>query len=156
MSVAKPEPAAAPKGCTHLKLRQLSRIVGRHYEAHVVPTGLRNMQYSLLSHVVKLGPLGCGELARTMRLDPSTLSRNLKPLVERGLLRLHLGEGDARNRIVEASAEGVALRAHAQRAWRQAQLALNQTLGDARVSALHALVDDCIALLDPEEKTADG
>ena len=149
-------PAVAPRGCTHLKLKQASRLVARHYEAFVAPTtGLRNMQYSLLSHVVKLGPLRAGELAAVMRLDASTLSRNLQPLVERGLLRLDTDEHDQRSRVASVTPAGLALRAEAQRAWKRAQLALNQKLGPARVVALHALIDDCLALLenDREEPT---
>ena len=71
-------PNAQPQGCTNLKLKQASRLVARHYERYVAQTGLRNTQYSLLSHVVKLGPLRAGELAAAMRLDASTLSRNLQ------------------------------------------------------------------------------
>jgi DNA-binding MarR family transcriptional regulator len=138
--------AAAPSGCTNLKLKQASRLVARHYEGFVAPTGLRNTQYSLLSHVVKLGPLRSGELAAAMKLDASTLSRNLQPLIDRGLVDVSPGE-DLRSRIVQASAAGQALRADAQRAWKRAQLALNQKLGAEKVAALHALLDDCMALL---------
>ena len=53
-----------PRGCTNLKLRQLSRAVTRHYDAYVARTGLKNTQYSLLSHVVLLGPIQPVELAR--------------------------------------------------------------------------------------------
>ena len=53
---------AAPQGCTNLKLRQLSRAVTRHYDAYVAPLGLKNTQYSLLSHVVRLGPIRPGDL----------------------------------------------------------------------------------------------
>ena len=38
-------------------------------------------------------------------------------------------------------------RAEAQRHWKAAQLALNETLGVERVLALHALVDDSLDLL---------
>lgn len=125
-------------------------MVARHYEAFVVPTGLRNMQYSLLSHVVKLGPLRAGELAAAMRLDASTLSRNLQPLIERGLLRLEPDSNDARSKVVSVTPGGEALRAQAQRAWKRAQLALNHRLGPARVVALHGLIDECMALLEDD------
>lgn len=140
----------APRGCTNLKLRQLSRRVTRHYDAHVAPTGLKNTQYSLLSYVVKLGPITAGALAAAMGLEASTLSRNLQPLVEQGWVVARPGD-DARQRIVEATPEGQALRQRAQRAWKQAQLALNQRLGEARVVALHALLDECAALLADAE-----
>ena len=73
-----------PQGCTNFKLRQLMRRVTQHYDAEVGKTGLKGTQYSLLSHVFKLGPLRPGELARAMKVDASTLTRNLKPLISAG------------------------------------------------------------------------
>ena len=46
-----------PRGCTSLKVRQLMRKVSQHYDAEMVRCGLKTTQYSLLSHVVKLGPI---------------------------------------------------------------------------------------------------
>lgn len=136
-----------PRGCTNLKLRQLSRAVTRHYDAFVAPTGLKNTQYSLLSHAVLLGPIRPTELAAQMRLDASTLTRNLQPLVAQGWVELGPGD-DARSRLVSATEAGRAKRAEAQKAWKQAQLALNARLGDERVIALHELIDDCLHHLD--------
>src|SRR5262245_44525759 len=120
-------PVAVPRGCTNLKLRQLSRRVTRHYDAIVGGTGLKNTQYSLLSHVVLLGPIQPSALAAQMQLDPSTLTRNLRPLIAKGWLAMEPGD-DARSRRVIATPAGVALRADAQRAWKRAQLALNEKL----------------------------
>lgn len=139
-----------PQGCTNLKLRQLSRAVTRHYDAYVAPIGLKNTQYSLLSHVVLLGPMRPGELASRMKLDPSTLTRNLQPLVAAGWVEQGPGD-DARSRLVQATEAGRSKRAEAQRAWKQAQLALNARLGHERIVALHALIDDCLATLDVPE-----
>lgn len=142
--------AVKPQGCTNLKLRQLSRAVTRHYDAYVAPTGLKNTQYSLLSHIVLLGPLRPGELASRMKLDPSTLTRNLQPLIAAGWVEQVAGD-DARSRSVQATEAGRAKRAEAQRAWKQAQLALNARLGNQRIVALHALIDDCLATFDRPE-----
>ncbi|HTP73119.1 MAG TPA: MarR family winged helix-turn-helix transcriptional regulator [Burkholderiaceae bacterium] len=136
-----------PRGCTNLKLRQLSRAVTRHYDAYVARTGLKNTQYSLLSHVVRLEPIQPAELARQMKLDASTLTRNLQPLVAHGWVEIGPG-ADARSRSITATAEGRAKRAEAQRAWKQAQLALNERLGDARVVRLHELLDACLCELE--------
>lgn len=154
LGVGSPQQQQQPvQGCTHLKLRQLGRTVSRHYEAHLAGSGLRITQYSLLSAVVKLGPVGLGKLASVLRLDGSTLSRNLQPLVDQGLVDVHAGEADARSRVARATPAGQALRAEAQRAWKQAQLALNQRLGVERVAALHGLIGESLALLEaPHEE----
>jgi DNA-binding MarR family transcriptional regulator len=144
--------AVKPQGCTNLKLRQLMRRVAQHYDAEVGKTGLKTTQYSLLSCLVKLGPLKPGELARVLKLDASTLTRNLKPLVAAGWLTLGAGS-DGRSRIVNITDAGREKRQEAQRRWRVAQEAINNTLGVANVLALHALIDDCMARLAP---VADG
>src|SRR5690606_29929357 len=72
-------PVAKPQGCTNLKLRQLVRAVGAHYDAEVGKAGLKLTQCSLLSRIAKLGPTRAGELAQQMRMSASTLSRNLRP-----------------------------------------------------------------------------
>jgi DNA-binding MarR family transcriptional regulator len=138
--------AVKPQGCTNLKLRQLMRRVTQLYDAEVGKSGLRGTQYSLLSHVVKLGPVRPVDLARAMKVDASTLTRNLRPLIAAGLLTLRPG-ADARSRLVEATDAGRARRQEAQRRWRVAQEALNQRLGVQRVVALHALLDECQDLL---------
>ena len=146
---------AAPRGCTNLKLRQLTRQVTRGYDAVVGATGLKNTQYSLLSHVVLLGPIRPSDLAARMRLDASTLTRNLQPLAAQGWVEIGAGS-DARSRLVSATEAGRAKRAEAQRAWKQAQLALNATLGEERVARLHALIDECLERLEPAAERSDG
>jgi DNA-binding MarR family transcriptional regulator len=147
-----PDPAV-PQGCTSLKLRQLTRRVGRHYDQRVAAAGLKTTQYSLLSHVLQLGPVRPSDLAARMTLEPSTLTRNLKPLVAQGWVELVAGS-DGRSRLVRITDAGRAKRSEAQRAWKQAQQALNDRLGAARVARLHALIDQCLADLGPAEGEA--
>lgn len=132
--------ATRPQGCTALKLKRLSRLVNRHFDAEVGRVGLKITQYSLLSYVVRLGPLRPVDLAAELGLEPSTLTRNLRPLVEQGWVRIEDGP-DARSRSVVATDAGVAKRAEAQRRWRAAQESLNERLGADHVIALHALLD---------------
>lgn len=139
-----------PRGCTNLKLRQLSRVVTRHYDAYMTTSGLKNTQYALLSQVLALGPIRPCDLARHLRMDTSTLSRNLQPLIAQGWVRLGPGD-DARSRLVEATDAGRAKRAQAQQTWKQAQLAINARLGAKRVAELHALIDDCVQRLGDTE-----
>lgn len=140
--------AVKPQGCTNMKLRQLMRRVSQRYDAEVGKTGLRGTQYSLLSHVVKLAPVRPVDLARAMKIDASTLTRNLKPLIDAGWVTLAAG-ADGRSRLVSATDAGRDKRQQAQRRWRVAQESLNETLGVRRVLALHALIDDCMELLSP-------
>lgn len=136
-----------PQGCTNLKLRQLDRMVTRHYDRYVAEAGLKNTQYALLSHVVRLGPIRPSDLARHLQVEASTLTRNMQPLVAQGWLKI--GEGDdARSRLVGVTEKGRAKQAEGQYAWQRAQEALNKRLGLDRVIALHNLLDECIECFD--------
>jgi DNA-binding MarR family transcriptional regulator len=138
--------AVKPQGCTNLKLRQLMRRVAAHYDAEVGRTGLKGTQYSLLSYVAKLGPIRPVDLAREMRVQPSTLTRNLRPLIEGGWVEQGPGD-DQRSRLVRVTPAGRELRQEAQRRWRVAQEGMNERLGPQRVVRLHALLDECMQLL---------
>ncbi|MBB3281055.1 winged helix-turn-helix transcriptional regulator [Mitsuaria sp. TWR114] len=157
-STAQAEPIS-PKGCTNFKLRQVTRLVSNHCEAHFAETGLKTTQYALLSHIVVLGPIQPSELARRMDLDLSTLSRNIQPLLAMGLVETLPGP-DARSRQLQATEEGHARRKQMKATWKRAQLSLNERLGDERVQRLHALLDECAALMrgevDPDELDGDS
>lgn len=155
MSSAPPISAPVkPQGCTNFRLRQLLRRVSHHYDLEVGKSGLKTTQYSLLSHVLRLGPLRPGDLARAMTMDASTLTRNLKPLEAAGWVQVGAGE-DGRSRLVSITDAGRAKRAEAQRHWRVAQESLNQLLGLGRVVALHALIDESLELLAAPEGDTD-
>ena len=139
---------AKPQGCTSSKVRQLARRLAQHYDAEVLQCGLKTTQYSLLSHVVKLGPIRSVDLADRLKMTASTLSRNLQPMVAGGWLEMAPG-ADARSRLVRATEAGVAKQHEAQRHWKAAQQKLNAQLGVERVAALHALIEDSLAILAP-------
>ena len=142
------------QGCTNFKLRQLMRRVAHHYDLEMAQAGLKTTQYSLLSHVLQLGPLRPGELAQAMKMSASTLTRNLKPLVDAGWVELAAGS-DARSRTVRITATGHLKRQEALLRWKVAQESLNDLLGAGRLLALHALINESMALLSPVEAGAD-
>jgi len=135
-----------PRGCTNFKLRQLSRRVSQRYDQELAKAGIKTTQYSLLTHLVKLGPIRPGDLAQAMTMDASTLTRNVKPLVAAGWVELGAG-ADGRSRLVGLTAAGHGKWIESRRHWRVAQASLNQLLGAERVQALHVLIDDSLSLL---------
>lgn len=155
-SLAEEPPVVMPRGCSHFKLRQTERLVSRFYNHQVAGAGVTTPQYSLLSHLATLGPMRPADLAARMGLTPSTLSRNLQPLAAQGWLEVGPG-ADERSRLISLTPAGRVKRTQAQREWKKAQLAFNARLGVAKVAQLHALLDECQALLadgaeHPEEE----
>jgi len=102
--------------------------------------GLKTSQYSLLSHVLAYQPAAPSELAARMGMDASTLTRNLRPLLDQGFVEQGPGP-DGRTRSVTITEAGRAKQAQAKQHWKRAQLALNAKLGEETVAALHAMID---------------
>lgn len=142
-----------PQGCSNFKLRQLTRRVSQYYDIEMSRIGLKTTQYSLLSHIVKLGPIRPGALAQAMTMDASTLTRNLKPLVDAGWITVTAGS-DGRSRTVAITEAGREKRQDAQRHWKVAQDGLNKLLGAEKVLALHALIDSALERLSPLDNGA--
>ena len=81
-------------------------------------------------------------------MDASTLTRNLKPLVDAGWVMVSAGP-DARSRLVCITDEGHTKRNQAKRQWRVAQDDLHHLLGTSKVAELHALIDSSMELFTP-------
>lgn len=139
------------QGCTNFKLRRLTRRVSQHFDIEMSKVGLKTTQYSLLSHVLKVLPSRPGELARAMTMDASTLTRNLKPLVDAGWITVTAGS-DARSRTVTITEAGRDKLHEAKRHWKVAQDGLNQLLGVERLLAMHALMDESLELLSQAQE----
>ena len=144
---------AKPRGCTSFKVRQLSRRLSQHYDAEVSQSGLKTTQYSLLSHLARLGPSRPVDLAAELKMTASTLSRNLQPLIVAGWIAQGAG-ADARSRLVQLTEEGEVKRREALAHWKTAQQKLNALLGVERVLALHLLIDEAMELLGGDEEPA--
>lgn len=128
----------------------MNRAVGQLYDAELRLAGLKTTQYSLLTGVLVMGPVRPSDLAAGLRMDASTLTRNLRPLLEAGWVRLGPG-ADGRSRLVHITESGRVKRAEARHHWRAAQDRLNHLLGEDRVRALHAVLDDALARLTPPQ-----
>lgn len=138
---------AGSTGCTCFELRKLTRTVSRLYDQQLAVEGLKTTQYSLLMHV-KYEAMAVTPLAAVLGIERTTLTRNLKPLLEAGWVTLEAG-ADPRQRIVTITAMGRDKARAGRRAWRRAQDALERTLGLDVVRALHAQIDSLHARLAP-------
>ena len=142
-----PDLIEIPLGCTCFKLRKLTRAMSRLYDQHMATVGLKTTQYSVLNNVAREA-LPVAELAERLGTERTTLTRNLKPLIEAHWVTLEPG-ADSRQRIVTISATGRAKVKQAHLAWRAAQDALENLLGAKAVRALHAELDATLTQLTP-------
>lgn len=133
----RPTPGNDP--CLCFELRRAARAVSRDYDRWLKPTGLKTTQFSVLSMASGRGPVSITELAEALGMERTSLTRNLRPLEARGLLRV-APEGWKRTRLVEITREGRAVLETALPLWAQAQQALKAELGDGQVEQLKALL----------------
>jgi DNA-binding MarR family transcriptional regulator len=138
-------PGRADARCTCLLLRQATRRVSRLYDDHLRPAGLRATQYSLLATLRHGEGVALGELAARMSMDRTTLTRNLKPLVQAGLIATRPDPADLRRTRLGLTAAGRETLRTAVPLWRDAQRALREGLGADTVAALQAVVDLTLA-----------
>jgi DNA-binding MarR family transcriptional regulator len=148
--------AAPSPACTCGRLRRATRALTQLYDDALARNGLRVTQFSLLRTLAQHGPLRISDLAARQLLDRSALSRNLDPLIVRGLVAATPGR-DARTREVSLTPAGARELHAAAPAWREAQVQVRERVGGERLDALIALLGEIEALHpktpEPSRKT---
>ncbi len=128
-------------GCTCLRFRKAARRVSQIYDQHLEPFGLTITQYGLLAHVRTHDGIGIGALAVKLVMDPTTLTRNLRPLVKRGFVVMAPNPQDRRNRNLHLTDAGRAEYLAARTGWEAAQKQIASVLGDDDGPLLAAAID---------------
>jgi DNA-binding MarR family transcriptional regulator len=118
-------PATAPCLCN--ALRQASRAVSRLYDEEMRGVGLRTTQYSLLRVIARSGQVRQGDLSELTSLDETTLTRNLRPLVDARWIAVRSGD-DRREKLITITKTGTAKLAEARPAWERAQTRMQARL----------------------------
>ncbi|AFQ42463.1 transcriptional regulator [Desulfosporosinus meridiei DSM 13257] len=137
----------SPSPCHCLNIRRASRSVTQFYERVLEPSGLKVTQYSLLRNLEWAKLVSMTELARIMRIDRTTLNRNIKPLVKAGLIEVNASGEDSRSRNVTLTEAGKVTLANAGVLWREAQEAIEEYLGIEELDTLRNLLSKLEALV---------
>ena len=132
-------------GCTCARLRKLTRRITRVYDAQLAAQGIKTTQYSLMVNAAA-APRTVSDLAARMDVERTTLTRNLRALVDQGWLKLGVGR-DPRTRVVSVTPSGQRKLEAAKPYWRAAQLQVEAMLGARFVGALHDQIDTALLQL---------
>lgn len=135
-----------PSVCNCLNLRRASQAITHVYDELLKPCGLRVNQFSLLAHIKGLEPVSVSDLALAMRLDRTTLVRNLRSLEEQGFIEDIAATG-ARSRQLKLTERGLKLTLEAEAVWSEAQNSLVNYLGKEKVATLTELLSKIEALV---------
>lgn len=128
-------------GCTCMRLRKASRRVSQIYDRSLEQAGMTVTQYGLLGYILRYDGIGIGALADKLIMDPTTLTRSLRPLQQKGLVALAEDPRDRRARRLYLTAAGRTAFESAKPAWVRAQRQIEQALGVAETPALNAALD---------------
>ncbi|WP_341197639.1 MarR family winged helix-turn-helix transcriptional regulator [Hyphomonas chukchiensis] len=131
--------------CSAARLLRATRVVTRHYDDVLRPVGITITQFGLLNMIKRYEPESISDVAQMLNVDRTTLSRNLKPLENAGLV-FRGNEGESRRRRVLLTTLGVAKLKEAMPLWRKAQTRIEDVLGEAKLQDLYG----ALALLRPE------
>ncbi len=144
--------AEAAANCACFNFRKASRAVTQHFDEQLQSTGLRSTQLVILIAAAVYESRGMAELAQALVMDRSTLTRNLRPLTNQGLLNLRLGH-DRRTRLVELTPAGRSALQRAIPIWDRAQRNFVARLGEARWATLLGLLGDTVTIVwdQPED-----
>lgn len=117
------------------------------YDHALAPYDLTVTQYGLLGHIKSLDGVGIGALAEALVMDPTTLTRNLKPLETRKLVVAVADVRDRRNRNLHLTDAGRATLAAARPGWEAAQKQIAGLLGEKDGPQLASIVDGLLSKL---------
>ncbi len=130
--------------CACLNFRKGSRSVTQFFDQILAPAGIRSTQLVILMAGELLGPSSIARLARELVMDRSTLTRNLKPLLNMGLLHLSAAES-GKQKTVEVTEAGRAALINAAPYWERAQGHLVGQLGTEQWDRIVADLDSIVA-----------
>ncbi|MDR7867084.1 MAG: MarR family winged helix-turn-helix transcriptional regulator [Sporomusaceae bacterium] len=129
-----------------MNLRRAARAVTRFYDNILKPSGLTVAQLALLRHIQMAEKTTISELAKLIRIDRTTLNRNLKPLTDAGLITIAPGE-DSRTREISMTQAGQDAIETGWRLWGEAQEAIKVYMGDEELTRLKHLLTKLEALM---------
>jgi DNA-binding MarR family transcriptional regulator len=121
--------------CYCASSRRLARTLTARYDAAFAGLGMTASQFETLSLLSALGPNSGRVLAARLSVDKTTLSRNVKPLLEAGLIAAQPSETDGRTVIYTLSVAGRRKLAKAMPLWRTAHDATIELLGEQAVAS---------------------
>ncbi len=134
-----------PGHCVNAKLRRLHRLINSAYQKKINPFGLRGSMLSILFIIGKSAARGVNvnqkQIADMLVLDPSTMSRDLKRLEEKGWVRRVKGEKDARVSNLEMTDSGYLLLEEVSPVWEKLHQKVENVLGMHNITQITILAE---------------
>ena len=124
--------------CIAVRVRLINRVISALYDEALRPFGLRISQANILAAVAQLGEGRPGAVSRILRIEKSTLSRDMDILKQNGWLESDPPTG-GRNQTVRLTPEGSKLLGRIGPSWEKAQAEARRLIGEDGEAALHQM-----------------
>jgi len=131
------------KNCLFAKTRTVSRYITNLYTQALKDVGMTPVQYSMLTAIQILEEANINDLSSALKMDRTTINRNLKPLIREGLVFMN-ESSDKRERLVSITKEGRELYQTGYANWKQAQCDFQNILGEEKKDEMSKLLDEII------------
>lgn len=127
--------------CHCSNIRLVARKLTDFYDRRLQAAGLTLPQFSLLRRLNRAGETNMNGVAKLAGLDRTTVVRNLRPLLDAGVIEVIADDADARHKRVRLTARGRKVLAKAMPLWDAAQASAADALGSKRVAMLGEIAE---------------
>jgi len=114
--------------CASFNFRRTARAVTRLYDQALEDAGIRSTQFTLLVGIAKNQPVAMGAFAEIVMIDPTTLTRSLRPLEKEGLIQIS-GRTAKRRRLLKLTRKGAQALKRSLPAWGKVQAQFVSAVG---------------------------
>ena len=136
--------AEVHQSCLSMALRQAARALTQRYDAAFSVAGIRSTQFSVLVALAQAPSVPLSRLAEALVMDRTTLTRNLAPLLRRGLVEESAAE-DKRVRSYALTARGKQQLTRALPDWKGAQARILRALAKEDAEQLRRILRAVVA-----------
>lgn len=112
-----------------IRLRRAANEVSKLYDSYLKQAGVSANQFSLLAALENLGEGSVSDLANYVGLERTTVTRTIRPLLERGLVA-DVSERGTRSRCLKLTEKGEITRREGSALWMQAEQEMEKRVED--------------------------
>ena len=132
--------------CLFGKTRTVSRYVTNLYAKALKEVGLTPVQYSMMTAILILRRGNINDLSSALKMDRTTINRNLKPLVRDGYISINESD-DKRERRITITKEGEEVYNRGYIEWQKAQSEFEESIGKENYEQLSSVLDSVIKVI---------
>ena len=124
------------KGCLATSVRIIDRVIASAYDEALRPLGVRSTQVSVLVAIAGHESPTASDLVEALRIDQTTVSRNLSRLDDQGLIRRTGSPDDRRSATIDLTPAGRRALKKALPIWKAGQAQIRSVIGPAAASQI--------------------